>query len=307
MIARSFNYRLLMGIILAGLAFAAAGCGLSAKVSDFMDSQDTSLRKRVCIADFTSGIKGLEPQALAWRQAMEKNLAAQGNLVLVDFDKLAQAMEKVAAKVRSQEERAIEAGRALGLTSVVMGQVTDLSVSRKLTGIYGFRDNDPFLGLEAELRILDVANGTVAGQESFRPEIELNDIEAEGIRLGEKPKPEWVQKVQLELQSKSNEWVVSQINSQPWAAYVLEVEGDMAKITVGRDTGLPVGSFVTVYGRGEELRTGAGTILYLTGQPLAKLRITDLEPRVGWAKILPYNEKDQEPPQLVPGLLIRSN
>lgn len=305
MTARSFNQRLLMGITLALFAISAVGCGLSAKVSEYIDSQDTSLRKRVCIANFTSGIKGLSPQAQAWRKAMAEHLAAQGNFVLVSFENLSKAMEKVPAEVRSQEERAIAAGRALGLTSVIMGQVTDLSVNRRLAGIYGFRDNDPFLGLEAELRILDVANGTVAGQESFRPEEKLNDLEADGIRLGEKPKPALVQQVQAKLISESNQWVTAKINSQPWIAYVLQVEGDMAKITVGRDTGLPVGSFLTVYSRGEKLRTGAGTVLYLTGQPLAQLRITDLEPRVGWAKILPYNEKDKTQPQLEPGLLVR--
>lgn len=305
MTASPLRKHLLTGALLACLAIFAVGCGLSAKMSDWMDSQDTSLRKRVCLANFTTGLKGLEPQTKAWHQAMQKLLAAQGNFVLVEFDKLSQAMEKVPAKVRSQEERAILAGRAMGLTSVIMGQVTDLSVQRRLAGIYGFRDNDPFLGLEAELRILDVANGTVAGQDSFRPEIKLNDVEAEAVRLGEKPKEKQVQEVLAKLIQETGEWTVGKINSQAWAAYILEIKGDMAKITVGRDTGLPVGSFITVYSRGEKLRTGAGTILYVTGAPLAKLRITDLEPRVGWAKILPYgDEEKKEVPKLEPGLLV---
>jgi hypothetical protein len=307
MTARPYTHRLILGVLLAGIALTALGCGLTAKMTEFMDSQDTSLRKRVCLASFSSGFKGLEVQAAAWRKSMEKALSAQGNLVLVSIDKLSQEMEKLPPTVHSQEERAIMAGRALGLTSVVLGQMTDLSVKRKLTGIYGFRDNDPFLGLEAELRILDVANGTVAGQKNFRPQIKLNDVEAEAIRLGEKPKEKQVQQVMGELVKETGQWLVGTINSQAWAAYVLEVKGDMAMITVGRDTGLPVGSFVTVYGRGEKLRTGAGTILYLTGQPLAKLRITDLKPRHGWAKILPYDEKSKEPPKLEPGLLVRSN
>jgi hypothetical protein len=197
------------------LALLAVGCGLSAKVSDFMDSQDTSLRKRVCLANFTSGIKGLEPQTAAWQKAMQQKLAAQGNLVLVGFDKLTQEMEKLPAKVRSQEERAISAGRALGLTSVIMGQVTDLSVKRKLTGIYGFRDNDPFLGLEAEIRILDIANGTVAGQENFRPQIELNDVQAEAIRLGEKPKDKQVQEVLAELVKETSGWMMARSTAKP--------------------------------------------------------------------------------------------
>lgn len=307
MTARPYKSRLILGAILASLVIFMMGCGLSAKVSNFMDSQDTSLRKRVCLADFSSGIKGLELQAKTWREAMRQRLSAQGNLVLVGFDKLAQEMEKLPPTVRSQEERAILAGRALGLTSVILGQVTDLSVRRELSGIYGFRDNDPFLGLEAELRVLDIANGTVAGQKNFRPQIELNDVEAEAIRLGEKPKEKQAQKVLAELIGETVPWVLGNINSQAWAAYILEVKGDMAKITVGRDTGLPVGSHVTVYGRGEKLRTGAGTLLYLTGAPLAKLRITDLEPRVAWAKIVPYSDKDKEPPKVEPGLLVRSN
>ncbi len=307
MIARPHIYRLLLGALLACLALTAVGCGLTAKMTEFMDSQDTSLRKRVCLANFTSGFKGLEPQTMAWRKAMENTLSAQGNLVLVAFDKLAQEMEKLPPTVRSQEERAIQAGRVLGLTSVVLGQMTDLSVRRQLTGIYGFRGNDPFLGLEVELRILDVASGTVAGQKNFRPQIKLNDVEAEAIRMGEKPKDKQVHQVLGELVKETNQWVLGAINSQAWAAYVLEVKGDMARITVGRDTGLPVGSYVTVYGRGEKIRTGAGTILFLPGPPLAKLRITDLKPRMGWAKIMPYDEKSKEPPKVEPGLLVRSN
>lgn len=307
MTARPLKHFLLLGAILVCLAMSAVGCGLSAKVSEFMDSQDTGLRKRVCLANFTSGIKGLEPQTAAWHKAIQQTLAAQGNLVVVEFDKLAQEMEKLPATVRSQEERAIMAGRALGVTSVIMGQMTDLSVKRQLSGIYGFRDNDPFLGLESEIRILDIANGTVAGQQNFRPQIKLNDVEAEAIRMGEKPSEKQVQQVLAELVKETSGWMVSTINSQAWAAYVLEVKGDMAKITVGRDTGLPVGSHVVVYGRGEQLRTGAGTVLYVTGEPLAKLRLTDLEPRVGWAKILPYSKEQKEPPKVEPGLLVRSN
>jgi hypothetical protein len=87
------------------------------------------------------------------------------------------------------------------------------------------------------------------------------------------------------------------INSQAWAAYVLEVKGDMAKITVGRDTGLPVGSHVMVYGRGEKLRTGAGTILYITGAPLAKLRITDLEAPGGLGQDRAYKRQGKRSSQ----------
>ncbi len=307
MTARHCKPLWLFAALFLSLAFLAAGCGLTAKVSEFLDSQDTSLRKRVCLATFNSGIKGLNPMAQRWQQGLEKHLAAQGNLVLVPFDRLAGAMEKLAPGPRSQEERAIKAGRALGLTSVVMGQITDLSVRRRLTGIYGFRDNDPFLGLEAELRVLDVASGTVAGQKNFRPELKLSDMEAEGIRLGDKPKPKQVAQLLAKLAEETGNWLVGTVNSQAWAAFVLETRGDMAKITVGRDTGLPVGSFVTVYSRGEKLRSGAGTILFLPGPPLAQLRITDLMPRTAWAKIVPLGDKEKEPPKLEPGQLIRAN
>lgn len=307
MTARTNPSRPVLGAFLACLLLLAAGCGLTTAFNNYMDSQDTGLRKRVCLADFSSGIKELDPKAKAWHENLGKALAAQGNLVLVPFDQLSAAMDKVPPEVRSPEERAILGGRALGLTSVVLGQFTDVSVRRQLSGIYGFRDNDPFLGVEAELRMLDVASGTVADQETFRPEAKLNDVEADAIRMGEKPKPAQVAPLLAELDKMTSQWTASRVNAQPWAAYVLEVKGDMAKITVGRDTGLPVGSFVTAYSRGEKIRTGAGTLLYLTGPPLAKLRISDLEPRVGWAKILPYNTENKEPPKVEPGLIIRAD
>jgi hypothetical protein len=301
--------RSVLGAALAAAAVLAAGCGVTEKVvkvyDSYVESRDTGLRKRLCVAPFDGGLKELAPRARAWRQGLAQRLGSGGGLVLVPWEDLSQEMAALPPEVRGVEERAAAAGKKLGLTAVLFGQITDLSLQRKLTGIYGMRDNDPFLGLEGELRLLEVASGTVAGHKAFRPEIEVDDVLAESLRMGEKPPADKVEQLASELLGQSTEWARSRMNGMAWAGYVLEVAEGRARLTVGRDTGLATGSSLVAYAKGQEIRTGEGTEVSLPGPAVATLTLTELGPRASWAKVSPPEDKDQVG-DLKPGQVVRT-
>jgi|Deesub1362A_J573_1020465.scaffolds.fasta_scaffold05376_3 hypothetical protein len=285
------------------LGLLAGGCGLTQGLGDYFSAQDTGLRKRLVVVPFTSGLAKLAPRARAWDQGSRRELAQEGGLVLVDYSRLAAAMQRVPARIKDREQRMVWAGRSLGLNAILRGQITDLSVRRRLTGIWGFRDNTPFLGLEVDLSLLDTASGTVIARQSHRAEVEISDVLAEGIRMGNPPPAKLVDKLVDKQVKHTRRWVVRAVASQRWAGFVLKVEGKRVLTTVGRDTGLPLGAMLTVYGWGERIRTGAGTTIHLPGGPVATLRLDKLGPRTAWATVVGGAAK---PSRLLPGMLIRA-
>jgi hypothetical protein len=279
------------GLLLLMAAILMTGCGFTAevknKVVDYWDGKDGGLRKRVSVAPFTSSLPDMKAQATALQMAIAKTLGQQGGVVVLDFAALEQEAEKVPASIQNPEDRAYEAGRLLGLNAVLAGNITDLSVQRQMKGIYGFRDNAPFLALEVELRLLDMTTSTVLAQDSFRRQEVISDVEAEGITMsGAKPDPNLVNKLLAQVTKDAESWVVGKIAAQPWGGAILKVEGDKVLITAGRDTGLPVGSVLTVYSLGERIKAGTGQEIVLPGPAVGKIQLTELGARNSWAAIV---------------------
>ena len=171
-----------------------AGCGMPEVVKDsyeyvtsLFDKGDSSLRKRLVVVPFHSGIKGLNARAMALSKILVSRLPGQGNLVLVKLETLQKEMDKIGARIRDPQERMLVAGRRLGINTILTGRITDLSVSYRFKGVYGFRDNTPFLGLEFDLSLYDVTTGTLLSQTSKRQELALTDMESENIKLGKAP------------------------------------------------------------------------------------------------------------------------
>lgn len=293
--------RLILAALLAVLPALLSGCGLGAAVTDYIDSKDTSLRKRVTVVPFDSGIKDLKPRAAALGQALTQHLTKQGGLVMVDFAEVEAALASIPPTRRSPEERVQAAAREVGLTAVLAGVLTDLSVQYRLKGVYGFRDNTAFLTLEAQLRVMDIGTGTVAGQMAFKREAQIDDIQAEAIKSGAQPDPKLTDKLMAELIEETQRWTAAQVNAIAWTGQVLAVEGNRVKVSVGRDTGLPLGSVLNVYALGERIKTGSGQELALPGPLAGKLRLVEMGPRASWAE--PVEDKDLknafEPGQLV--------
>ena len=275
----------LLGALLL-LLLMLSGCGITAKVTDIIDRQDSGLRKRVAVAPFTSGVAGLDDRAAAWRLVIAKTLEQQGGVVLVDFADLQARMERLPASAATAEDRAVEAGRPMGLNTVLAGNISDLSVQRMLKGVYGFRDNAPFLSLEVEMRLLDITTGVVLGQESFKRQEPITDVLADGLGGGAKPDPKLVDKLLADVSKETADWVARQVAAQPWGGTVLTVQGNRVQVSVGRDTGLPLGATLYVYALGERIKCGTGQEICLPGPLVGKIRLSEFGNRTSWAEIV---------------------
>lgn len=287
----------LMGLLLL-LALSLAGCGLTSSltssVTSYIDSKDTGLRKRVEVAPFTSGVPSMKEQAVALQQAVSQHLVKTGGVVVGDFSIVQEEMKKVPSAIANPEDRAMEAGRRLGINALLAGNITDLSVQRALKGIYGMRENRPFLSLEVELRLVDVTTGIVVGQEAFKRQEQVDDTVAEAIEGGAQPDQKLVSKLLAEITQETTAWVGKRVSSLPWGGTVLEVEGNRVLVSVGRDTGLPTGTVLTIYALGERIKAGTGQQLALPGPRVGRVKLSELGARSSWADIVERASDDKK-------------
>ena len=318
--------RLVLLIALMALTgLVAAGCGITKTVSNYwdniMDSQDTGLRKRIVVAPFVSRLPHLQARAQAVGKAIAQRLEKKGGMVLVDFKLLREELGKVSPKIKHPEERIVAAAMRLGLNTVLTGSLTNLAVKYDKTGIYGFREHQPFAMLELDMKLIDVATGVLLAENANNTKEELTSLQGTNILHGQPFPPKIVDELQAELVMPAVNWVSKKVSAQAWTGFILAVDGKRVKVTVGRDTGLSVGDMLVAYGKGERIRSGSGRILTMPGPPVAKLKLVKLEARTAWAEVLPQKAKEEDkdkkddkdakeapkPLALEPGQVLRTN
>lgn len=280
--------RRLAGLLLVGLAISALGCGFTQTVTDYwhdlMDSQDTNLRKRVVVAPFLSRLPGLEDRAKAMGLAISQRLGKQGGIVLVEFKELRQALGQVDPHISNSEDRIVAAARTLGLNTVLSGAVVNLAMQYDKTGIYGFRENQPFAIMELDMKLIDVATGVLLAETTLTTRAELSETESSNVRLGQPFPPKVVDKLQGDLVAPALRWVSQNVAAQAWVGFILAVDGKRIEVTVGRDTGLPLGAELVAYSKGQSIKSGSGRILYLPGPVVGRIKLVKFEARTSWAE-----------------------
>ncbi len=299
-----------LSILVALAAGTLTGCQAAKAVGSIFNptpalpATGTDLPKRVVVVPFRSTLSQYVPRSLAIGRHLEKALKANPGTVLVDYRVLEAAMQRLTAPGITEVDQQLYAARLTGINTVVRGALVDISVRRELKGLYGFRENIPFLGLEAQFIILDAGSGTQVGERSIRRQVKITEVMAEGLEMGKKPKAELLDQLQAELEKEAAQWVVAKIADQPWNGMILEVDGERVKVTGGTDNGLAKGAELLVLRRGEPIKTGAGRTLFLTGKQVARVRLTEVGKAVSWAEVIGGDKKGKKI-VLRPGQVVR--
>ncbi len=281
-----------------------AGCGVTQKVEDYWKAKDTSLRKRVTIVPFSSPIKALQGPSSRIGKAVQEDLAKYGGFVIVEYQTVIDEMNGLDPAIRDGRERLMKACRNLGVSAMVTAMLTDLSVNRELTGVYGFRDNDPFLTMELAMRLIDTSTGAVYDDKALRSKLELTDVQASNFQLGEKIPEAMEAQLQKDLHEPATKWTQSRIAAMPWTGFVLAVQDGRVQVTVGRDTGFSLGDTVVAYTKGRDIQTGSGNVIHLLGRPAAVLKLTEFGPRNSWAVPVADDDDKQKPGLIEPGQVV---
>ena len=296
------------------LAAATAGCSVGRELVDVVSApferspgrQGPALPMTVVMAPFTGTMTQYTNRSVELGQEVSKALEANPKVTLGDFQRLDEESRSLASPGETTLSRLFKAARQTGVNTLVTGAIVDISVRRQLKGIYGFRENDAFLGLEAQLTVFDLAGGIVVGETSIRREVGIDEVKAQGIEQGQEPPKDLVDKLQAELTTACVEWVNETIPEQEWTGFVISTDGDRIVITGGTNNGFAAGSIVHAYTPGEPIKTGAGLTVYLLGAKVGTLKIVEPGKSTSVAKVESKVEGDKKDIVFRTGMMLKA-
>jgi hypothetical protein len=267
---------------------------------------DTNLNKRVVIVPFAYAQPSLAAPARSLQTAVEDSFNRQNNISLRTFRDLQRASIEFGAAELMVENRYLIGARYLGVNLIVMGQISSLNVEYDLEGIYGFRNSVPKLIMEWQLRLVDVLSATMVGYQNFRESLDLDDVQAQAILTGAEPEPAMIEQLIKPIIADNSLWPLQQSRKVPWSGMVLEAREGQALITVGADSGLAVGDKLVLYSRSTSIPSGAGHDVYLLGDRVGTVTITQIMADNAWAQATFDQGGDRALPQysLEPGQLV---
>ena len=255
--------------------------------------RDVNLNKRVVITPFGYGKTSLAPYARSLQNAVEDSFKIQSQYTIRSFRDLQKASIEFGATELVLENRYLTGARYLGVNMVVLGQISSLIVDYSLQGWYGFRTSVPQLIMEGQMRLVDTISGTVVGYHNFREAVNIDDVVAQGILTGQEPDQEFIDLLIAGVIENNSGWPLEESRKVPWSGVVLKVEGNNALISVGRDTGFNIGDNLVLHTRSTPLQSGGGHVVYMLGQPIGTLTITEMMEDNSWASVT-FNQPEEE-------------
>ncbi len=180
-------------------------------------------------------------------------------------------------------EKIVVAGRKAGVNVVLFGTVTDLSVSTRLVGLWGFREPAPFLKLDMEVRAYSVADETLVARYSRHAEMEMTDIERMLMQRGKLPLGEGVDKMVLRLCKLLARDLTRGLKRIPWTGFVTDRRGKYLVLAIGRDSGVSPGDVFEVFRPGQPIKTATGRTYRIPGRLIGEVRVVSVHARYSLA------------------------
>lgn len=282
--------------LLALLLVSSAGCMHVSNLTDSMldwvgsrstyeETGDPGLVKRTVITPFRYGKPELAPQAKYLQAAVETALQSRPDIKLLTFRELQKASIEFGSSELVAEDRYLTGARHMGLNLIIVGEVSGMYVDYNLQGVYGFRDSLPQLIVEGQVRMVDGVLGTVHSVRSFRSALILDDVQAQSILTGSSPDKEMVHELLAGIIEENLPLMGEDIETFAWSGMVLEVDGKLALINGGQDTGLNPGDTLVLYQKTERLVTGGGHSIYPLGRPVGKLVLVEVMAETAWGEV----------------------
>ena len=267
-------------------------------VGNIVPEGGDSYGKRVVVIPFSAGTRKVEPLARDLTAFLSGRLDKTNSYNRIAFEELAAKMNE-SAKGLSLTETMMTTARNMGINAIITGAVTDLSLRYRLKGLYGLRENTPFLILEAQVRLADPVTGVVFSEKTLFEEVEIEEFDAHNIRLGQEMDPKKVANLLAEIKPQALDWLEDELSDLNWGGVVLDVVGNQALITVGQDSGFSQGQRLAVIARGERLKAANGHDIYLPGEVVGHIQLKEIGKWESWAELIPQEpeEKLEKPEQ----------
>jgi len=291
---RSFRWRrgTRFVLILACALFSMAGCGTWGKAKnatlnlfDGFGGKGERVKQRIALIPFENRTPWDENQThtLFMAQLVEMLGKKCPQLILVgpgdpDYPEALRRVDPTAAGTLDNIGLA-KTCREAGLNGVITGQLTHISAEEEKQGIYGFRKTIRVARIKLDAVMYHAGTAAKLMDESFSFDVEMVVVESATSTRKWVINDAAIKEPLADCASTAAKAVCEKINSTPWEAAILSVEGDRALIPFGEFSGLSVGDKLDVCGEGRTVGAAGGYRYIIPGVKFGEMKISAVFPR----------------------------
>jgi hypothetical protein len=165
-------------------------------------------------------------------------------------------------------------GRRLGLNAIVTGSLEDIRIMDELRGVWLTKDTHHMVQVFIRVEVSDTRTATKLLDETFRREIEIDDIEYQIIQESDRLDLPQLNETLGKLLADVGDSICDTVKDQPWTGFITSIVGDRLFISSGTRTGLKIGDVLEVFDS-DRIIEGVGGQRFLTpGLKIGEIEIT---------------------------------
>jgi hypothetical protein len=252
------------------------------------------LSKRVAMAVFenTSPVQGKGLETILQRQVAETVLreAPRTELLRPDAPDYPPVFSDLPRQASGLLNNAllVQAGRDLGLSAIVTGNLSDIKIMTEATGFWRFKGSRVVARITAQVALFDTATGAKLLDELLARKIEMDEADLYAARQGRFPDISGMGGAIAEMGREAGEIVAEGISRQKWRGFITAVGGDRVVVSPGAAAGLAAGNRLAVYD--ETPVTGyTGHLFFQPGRRIGEIQITAVSPAKAEGRIISGN------------------
>ena len=279
--------RLLFGFItILILCLLLASCS-TAKRMKRMVVTESGPKKKVAFLGIANRTEfPMEEYARELDQALLERLARTGEL------KVYTPQEARAAGLNKADSSTLDitpyipAAKRLGLNAIIKGDISELEITHKLYGIYGFRDEKPTLQMVIRLQLVDVESHTILYEGYRSGKMKLNLPEGLSIQDYLKDRTTLPRDFSERIIRDMGDDIVATMADQPWRSYILAADANRILLSAGEDVGLRPGDTLAVWSTGLDVVNYAGHTFRMPGDRVGVIRCETVKETTATAVIV---------------------
>ena len=181
-------------------------------------------------------------------------------------------------------------GRQLGLNAIVTGSLEDIRIMDELRGVWITKDTHHLVQVFIRVEVSDTRTATKLLDETFKRQIEIDDIEYQIIQESDKIELPQLNKTLNKLLTDVGDSICDTVKDQPWTGYITKVEGGKFMIPSGTRTGLKLGDILEVYDSSRIIEGIGGQRFFTPGLKIGEIEIVAITENQTEAKLVDGKE-----------------
>lgn len=252
---------------------------ISVKPTEEVRSEYTGPKRKVAVIEFENKTKyGARRLGTSASDILITELAKTGKFIMVEREKLDKLLQeqKLGMSGIIDASTAAAVGKMLGLDAIVTGSISQFGTNVVGSDFLITESKQQVAEATVDIRVVDVATGRIIYADSGKGATaqKSSSFLGMGTRAGYAENIEGDALRAAIVKFVKN--IVSQIDKRPWSCRVAEAAKGEIYLDAGQESGLKLGTTLTVYELGEEIRSPAtGMVIGQKESQVGKIKVVD--------------------------------